>query len=159
MKSMTRWLWNWVHKAAFACCVLAVFSSPIRAQQDEVWQLEEDYWRYVKAGDIESYMVLWHEDFVGWPCGAPSPGGKANVGDWVQVIRDEGITITYDLGREAVQYFGDLAIAHYSSASIRRYADGRVEARVSKLTHTWMKTENRWQIIGGMCGPLETMTP
>ena len=49
----------------------------------EVWELEEAYWRYVKAGDVENYATLWHEDFIGWPCDQPHPMRKDSVGAWV----------------------------------------------------------------------------
>jgi hypothetical protein len=37
-------------------------------EEKAVWQLEEDYWRFVSAGNVDSYVKLWHDDFVGWPC-------------------------------------------------------------------------------------------
>lgn len=30
-----------------------------------VWQREDDYWRYVAAGDVERYVALWDERFIG----------------------------------------------------------------------------------------------
>ena len=134
------------------------FAAPsLAAQTDEIWTLEEQYWQYVKAGDIESYLTLWHDDFVGWPCSNLHPSGKANIGDWLRVIRDEGIEVSYELHREATEYFGDVAVAHYASPIIRRYPDGRVtgEGRLLKFTHTWMRTGDQWQIISGMCALAE----
>ena len=132
---------------------LGLAASSLLAQRDEVWTMEEKYWQYVQAGDVENYLTLWHDDFVGWPCSTDHPSRKANIGDWVRVIRDEGIQVTYDLHREATQYFGDVAVAHYSTPIVRRYPDGRVtgEGRLLKFTHTWMRSGNRWQIITGMC--------
>ena len=36
------------------------------------------------------------------------------------------------------------------------YPDGHVEGRGKhrKITHTWMKVGDAWQIIGGMCGEI-----
>jgi len=42
----------------------------IQAYSDEekkVWQLEEKYWEYWIKKDIEGYLSLLHEDFLGWP--------------------------------------------------------------------------------------------
>jgi len=121
-----------------------------------VWSLEHDYWRFVKAGDVENYLTLWHKDFVGWPCHTDHPVGRSGVGGWVQEIRNKRITFTADLTREAAQVFGNIVVVHYRSTMVSTYPDGRVEGRgqESKFTHTWMKVDSSWQIIGGMCGRL-----
>lgn len=121
-----------------------------------VWSLEDDYWRFVKAGDVEKYLTLWHEDFVGWPCHTDHPVGKSRVGGWVQEIRDRKVAFTADLTREAAQAFGDIVVVHYRSTMVSTYPDGRTEGRgqESKFTHTWLKVGGSWQIIGGMCARL-----
>ena len=142
----------------FFAIALAATSEEIVAQQDEVWEMEEAYWRYVKAGDVEQYVSLWHEDFVGWPCETARPFRKSQIGGWVREIRDKKIRVSYELRREAVQYFpGDIAVAHYATPMIYEYPDGAVEGKGTlwKLTHTWVKVGSRWQIVGGMCGLLE----
>ena len=119
-----------------------------------VWQLEEDYWRYVKAGDVESYVKLWHDDFIGWPCGQVHPKRKDSIGEWVRKVRDERISLQYELTREGHQRFGDVVVVHYSFSRVDTFPDGRVEGRGkrSKITHTWMKSGDTWLIVGGMCG-------
>src|SRR4029453_11104027 len=54
---------------------------------DEVWAMEDTYWRYVKAGDVEKYRTLWNDGFRGWPCHNDHPATKAEIGDWVREIR------------------------------------------------------------------------
>jgi ketosteroid isomerase-like protein len=122
----------------------------------EVWALEDDYWRYVKAGDVKSYVKLWHEQFIGWPCDQEHPKRKSAIGDWVREIRDKKIKVASDLTREGAQDFGDVVVVHYRFTRVDTYPDGRVEGRgkLSKITHTWMRAGNTWQIIGGMCGGL-----
>jgi hypothetical protein len=44
--------------------------------ETQVWNLEKAYWEYVKANDLEKYLALWHEDFVGWPLSDSAPCGK-----------------------------------------------------------------------------------
>ena len=133
--------------------LFAIVVSSVSAQEDEVWQMEENYWKYVKAGDVEKYRSLWNDEFVGWPCSMSHPARKANIGDWVVRIRDEKIQVSYDLNREAVQYFGDVAVVHYTTPIIYRLSDGTVtgEGQLLKLTHTWKKFGDQWQIITGMC--------
>ena len=129
------------------------FAVEFDAAQAAVWQMEETYWRYVSAGDVEAYVNLWHDDFVGWPCFSWTPTGKANIGSWVEEIRDNHWTLTYDLRPEAVQLFGDVAVVHYAAEYVFDYGNGtrKGEGDWRKFTHTWMKVGDDWQIIGGMC--------
>jgi ketosteroid isomerase-like protein len=122
----------------------------------EVWALEDDYWRFVKAGDVERYVTLWHEKFIGWPCDQDHPKRKSAIGDWVREVRDKKIKVTSALTREGAEDFGDTVVVHYRFTKVDTYPDGRVEGhgRESKITHTWMRVGNTWQIIGGMCGGL-----
>ncbi len=122
----------------------------------EVWAREEDYWRFVKAGDVESYVALWHEKFIGWPCDQEHPLRKSSIGAWVQKVRDEKIQVASVMTREGAEEFGTVVVVHYRFTRVDTYPDGRVEGqgRESKITHTWMRVGPTWQIIGGMCGGL-----
>jgi hypothetical protein len=126
-----------------------------------VWAREDEYWRYVKAGDDKKYETLWHEKFIGWPCDQAHPARKANIGDWVRKIREEKITVTAELTREGAEDFRNVVVVHYAVHRVDTYADGKTRQGPfsgptgwSKITHTWMKVGETWQIIGGMCGPL-----
>ena len=122
----------------------------------EVWALEDDYWRFVRSGDVESYVKLWHDKFIGWPCDQDHPKRKASIGDWVRDIRHKKISVSVALTQEGAEDFGDVVIVHYRFSRVDTYPDGRVEGqgRERKITHTWMRVGSTWQIIGGMCGDL-----
>jgi hypothetical protein len=122
----------------------------------EVWMREADYWKFVKAGDVDSYRTLWHDNFIGWPCGAEHPLRKASIGDWVQEVRDKQIQVAAELTREGAEDFGNVVVVHYRFTRVDTYPDGHVEGKgeQSKITHTWMKVGDTWLIVGGMCGSL-----
>jgi hypothetical protein len=122
----------------------------------QVWEREAEYWRYVKAGNVDDYVALWHDKFIGWPCGQDHPKRKASIGDWVREVRDKHIKISVDLTQEGAEDFGTVVVVHYRFTRVDTYLDGRSEGqgKESKITHTWMKQGNRWLIIGGMCGAL-----
>ena len=124
-----------------------------------VWDLEDDYWKFVQAGDVESYRKLWHEDFVGWPCFEWTPTGKDGVGKWVRDIRDNQWKLSYELKPLAAQSFGDVVVVHYAAVYAYEYGDGTTSGSGiwRKFTHTWMKTGDEWQIIGGMCAAQEPL--
>jgi ketosteroid isomerase-like protein len=126
-------------------------------EEQAVWQMEEVYWRDVKAGDVEHYLTLWHENFVGWPCFASEPSDKRNIGGWVKDIRDQHLKFTYQLQPKAVRVFGDVAVVQYAAEYVTEYGDGTQSGAGiwRKFTHTWKKTDGRWQIITGMCAAQE----
>lgn len=157
---MTRFIW------LVPLAILAsgrAFAIDLDDRQEEVWQMEETYWHYVSSGNVEAYVSLWHDDFVGWPCFSWTPARKANIGSWVEEIRDNHWTLTYDLRPEAVQLFGNVAVVHYAAEYVFGYPDGtsRGKGDWRKFTHTWMKVDGDWKIIGGMCAaqkPVRSLT-
>ena len=144
---------------ALVSTVIPLIHTPVTAQglEEEVWQMEESYWETVQARDFEGYLRLWHDDFVGWQCEEPRPGGVEGIGDWVRDLRDDNVEVTYELKREAVQPFGSTAVVHYAVRWAFKYPDGRVVGNEMwrKVFHTWINVDGRWLIVGGMCADLE----
>jgi hypothetical protein len=130
------------------------------ARLEAVWGREEQYWRLVRAGDVDNYRTLWDDGFRGWPCEARHPATKAIIGDWVRDIRDQKAKFSYSLTREGAADFGDIVVVYYQTPMVYEYPDGRVvnRNRVFKFTHAWRRTGKTWQIIGGMCGELLPQT-
>jgi hypothetical protein len=143
--------------AALMCAATAqLYGQDQPAQTDvlAVWQLEEAYWEYVKANDLEGYRTLWDERFVGWPGFSDSPVGKAEIADWIVPLHANPTErYDYELTRKAVKAFGDVVVAHYLVRDFFRDAvSGEVirELDTYRITHTWQRRSNTWQIITGM---------
>jgi hypothetical protein len=132
--------------AALMVGALAPRFAPRTSDVDEVWSMEDRYWRYVQAGDLENYRTLCHD---------PHPATKPAIGNWVKEIRDQKIRFSYSLTREGASNVGGVVVVYYQTPMIWKYPDGQVEGRQDlprKFTHTWLKVNGAWQIIGGMCG-------
>ena len=153
-----------LHSLYLAVLLIGLSGSLARGQEmsaDEqaVWQLEEDYWRYVKEQDMERYLALWHDRFVGWPSVSANPQGKANITDWIGPLHaDPARVFDYELDKEAVRSFGDIVVTHFLAWYVFRDArTGKVLKRTPlRLTHTWLRHGNSWQIITGMSAPHTT---
>jgi len=126
------------------------------ASVDEVWSREGEGGRYYDAGDVEAYRSLYHEKFIGWSCSWAHPKRKAGVGSWVREIRDQHIKVASEIRREGAEDFGNVVIVHYRASEVDTYPDGHTEGEGEevRITHTWMRTGDSWQIIGGMCASL-----
>jgi ketosteroid isomerase-like protein len=127
------------------------------SDESQIWNLEKAYWEYVKANDLEKYRALWHDDFVGWPSISSEPVRKDHITDWIMNNTSKGLKLqSYTIEQLAIQVTGDVAIDHYRIKM--NWAEGntgkvaRMDA--TRITHTWMRIGNTWQIIGGMSAPV-----
>lgn len=119
-----------------------------------VWALEENYWKYLKAGDVAKYLELWDEGFRGWPCALMAPAGKSGVGKMVEDVRDGKLKVDYQLMYQGSARYPGLVVVHYGVEQ-RLERGGKVTPMRLKLTHTWKRIGKQWKIVGGMCGRWE----
>jgi ketosteroid isomerase-like protein len=124
--------------------------------QTQVWQLEKAYWEYVKANDLEKYRALWNENFLGWPFVSSAPVHKDHITDWITANTAKGIKLqSYSIEPLAIQVTGDVAIDHYRIKATWAKADGsEAKTERDRITHTWIRTNSTWQILGGMSAPV-----
>lgn len=144
--------------------VLNLFMSPLAisaeltADEQAVWQLEETYWVYVRNQDIDGYLTLWDERFVGWPRFSKSPLGKESIASWIPPLHaDSKLAFDYQLTQMTVRSFDDVVIVHYLVREMHRSTEtGEVvsEDGPYRITHTWQRRNGTWQIITGMSASL-----
>jgi len=136
--------------------VAAAFGQGATNDESQVWNLEKAYWEYVKANDLEKYRALWHENFLGWPFVDPAPVRKDHITDWVTMNTSKGIKLqSYSVEQVAIQVTGDIAVTQYR-IKMNWANDQAPERRTDtmRITHTWVRTNGTWQIIGGMSAPV-----
>ena len=143
------------------CLLLLVVATSVFAQdrskdEQQVWDLEKSYWEYVKANDLEKYRALWDERFIGWPSFSPSPVHKDHITDWITANTSKGISLkSYQIEQLADLISRDVAIVHYrvkTDWAGSEPSDARTES--VRITHTWLRGDRTWQIIGGMSCPV-----
>ena len=148
---------------------LLLISLPLTAQAQEtdhsetvgqtpdeqaVWALEHNYWRYAENADYESYRALWDDSFVGWPGGTELPTGKSNIDSWIgEAHADPTRRVVFWIQPMASGQFGDVVVVHYlyggnwldaeTGEVVESFGEGRI-------THTWQRRGDSWQIITGM---------
>lgn len=116
---------------------------------EQVWSGEEAYWRYVQSHDLQHYMTLWSDGFVGWPLVTDHPIHKKDIESQFQSGR-LSLVIGYELHRESVETHGPVVITFYRVTTRLRQADHSESTATSRITHTWMKEGDTWHIVGGM---------
>ena len=134
----------------------AAFAQDSAKEEAQVWNLEKAYWDYVKADDLEKYRALWHEDFLGWPFVSSAPLRKDHITDWITSNTSKGVRLqSYSIQQLAIHVTGDVAINHYRIEATRAASDdSKVGTDVLRITHTWVRAHDTWQILGGMSAPV-----
>ena len=127
--------------------------------EDEVWSQEVAYWEYRKAADLDSYLSLWHEDVIGWPNNQSSPMNKDGIHQVVagKLAAIQLETATVELKPMSVRVFNNVGLAYYEAHTRATTKAGADIATQERFTHTWLRTENGWKIIGGMSAPLSRL--
>jgi ketosteroid isomerase-like protein len=135
----------------------AAFAQDSAKEEEQVWNLEKAYWEYVKADDLEKYRALWHEDFLGWPFVSSAPVRKDHITDWITSNTSKGVRLqSYSIEQLAIHVTGDIAINHYRIRANWANNEGAEERTdVLRITHTWIRAHDTWQILGGMSAPVD----
>jgi ketosteroid isomerase-like protein len=120
--------------------------------EQEVWQMELKLVEFSNAGNIEGFLGLFHKDHVGCSRNDPKPGTKEDRRKTLSMLLRDGRLAHAIVNREplSVRLYGDVAIVFYRERDIRPDGGGkRVESSV-RTTHTWKRTGDGWELIGGM---------
>ncbi|MBI3477050.1 MAG: nuclear transport factor 2 family protein [Acidobacteria bacterium] len=137
-------------------CMAAFCFAQQSTAETAVWKLEHSYWEEVKAVDLPAYRALWHPNFVGWPYMSPKPVRTDHITDWITANTTKGLHMeSYVLEPADSEATENLVVVHYWLTSAWTDKDRHGEPKTSRITHTWIRVGNSWQIIGGMSS-LET---
>lgn len=122
--------------------------------EKQIWNLEEKYWQYWVEGDIEGYMALLHEDFLGWPSSADAPEDKASAREFVIEYLAQVKPIAFGIESRAIRVVANTAIVHY--ILISRDEQGDQVGEAYRITHTWLEQDGAWKVLGGMSSPVRS---
>jgi ketosteroid isomerase-like protein len=85
------------------------------------------------------------------------PVRKDHITDWIASNTSRGLKLqSYAIEQLAVRVTGDVAIDHYRIKADWAKGDTADVSQTDavRITHTWMRIGNTWQIIGGMSAPV-----
>lgn len=94
---------------------------------------------------------MWHPNFVGWPFVSAQPQSNDHITDWITAKTAKGLHLqSYNLEPAASQKTDNIVVVHYWLTSLWADKDGLGEPHTMCFTHTWIKVDKGWQIVGGM---------
>ena len=159
-KALRRRLVLFFLAGALALSVAATVRAAESADEQALWKLEHDYWRYVQENDLAAYSTLWHERFLGWPSVSPVPVHKDHITDWITSQTSKGLKFeSVDFKPAAIQVTGDVAVTSYWETFRWVDKNGDGATRGTRIMHTWLRSGKDWRIIGGMSMPESAVPP
>jgi ketosteroid isomerase-like protein len=142
--------------------ILVLFITPLSAQdlekpindewvklEEQIWSLEEDYISYFGEANHNAILSLYHSQFLGWPDSRNHPVGKKSAAKFLKENYPEPRESVFKIKREGIRVFDSVVITHYL-LNLSWIDDGVEQTRESRLTHTWVKEDSSWKILGGM---------
>jgi ketosteroid isomerase-like protein len=130
------------------------------ATQKEIWEMEKAYWKFWRQRDLDGFMELHHKDYVGWtfpaepPFNSEEPVNKASYRDLVRSkigkVSHSDLDTFEGIKRLEVKIFGNVAIAYYFCKVTHGRGRPMMYDYSIRVTHIWMKQNEKWKIIGGM---------
>jgi ketosteroid isomerase-like protein len=118
--------------------------------EEEIWALEEAYFANIYKADYEKVLTLVHSQFLGWPGPVPQPINKEESARFLQQLVPKPTSCTFNIERAGLRLLGQTALTQYTIHVNCSDPAGMAKTQTSRITHTWVKEEARWKLLGGM---------
>jgi len=118
--------------------------------EETIWALEELYSAYHRDANHDGVLSIWHDQFLGWPDPEPQPANKEQGARYLRREFPTPASLTFHIQREGIRILGDVVINYYTLHTLSKDEDGREQRRSVRVTHTWIKEEGQWRLLGGM---------
>ena len=132
--------------------VAPLTASPAQnAAKDIIWSLEQGIYRDQERGSSAAYIAAASPRYLGWPPTAPRPLTNQN-------LRVGGVRPTIAalpqirLSFVDIAFSGNTAIIYYQTVRTR-VVEGKELVDGFDVTHTWLKENGTWRLLGGMARP------
>ncbi len=131
--------------------VLVLLQGSPTDDETEIWKNEQAYMKFLWNEDPAGVMSFWNAEGVGWPMGTPQPSGNSAARKaFLEILFARTKVVTFEIQPMAIKVFGDVAVVHYFVDWVSRDPEGNEKKQKTRITHTWMKKDGQWKIIGGM---------
>lgn len=124
------------------------------SDEQQIWGLDNAYWRYVQENNLPAFLNLLHKDFLGWPSIYPGPVRKDHMTEWITAQTTKGLAFKQlALTRLGIEITEDVAVTCYSITYAWQDKNGDGTPIPLRMTHVWTRSGDDWQMIGGMSMP------
>ena len=121
--------------------------------QKEVWQVVEDSWAKLQAGDVDGAAANFHEKYLGWNEEMPLPMGKAKVIQMYKKLNEFVKVESYDLEPARIVVTDDGAVVYYyfSLYETMILGDKKEQKQYGgKNVEFYVKENGKWLLLGDL---------
>ena len=131
---------------------LQAFGAEFSEAQKEIWNLEIKYWESIKNADVATIKNLLHDNIVSMHSRRSDPDNKLQQIKYFRYWLSKDKPKSYEIEPLAIQLFDNVAIAcFYYKYTGKDFSDS------GRVTHTWMKQNDTWYLIGLMEASYESL--
>jgi hypothetical protein len=143
-----------IKKLCYLLIICLIFLQPVSAfsfsAEEEIWMLEEVYVAGFRDANHDIVIPIWHHQFMGWPDSQFRPVDKNGVIQYLKRVSPGPATWTFEIERQGIRISGDTAITHLTLHIYSNQSSGKDLVSSKRVTHTWVKEDSGWKILGGM---------
>jgi hypothetical protein len=118
--------------------------------EEDIWALEEAYFANLYNADYEGVLALVHNQFLGWPGSIPQPIDREGSSRFMRQLVPHPAPCTFKIERTGIRLLKDVALTQYIIHVDCSDTNGVTKTQSSRITHTWVKEDARWKLLGGM---------
>jgi hypothetical protein len=142
----------------FIIIIVTLFATKLSAQewtaeQKEVWQVIENTWKNLQAGNVDPSFYVFHEKYQGWSNSEPLPLSKEKAIQVFQHLKDTWKIPDYSINPARIAVVGNAAVVHYYFHFTLVVAVGdekKTNDMKGKYTEFYIKEDGKWLCLGDM---------
>jgi len=139
--------------------VQVTFSQEWTKSQKEVWQIVEDSWTKLKAGDIDGSVAYIHDKYQGWNDEIPLPLTKETIRQMSQEYKDIEKINHFTLFPARIVVTETAAVVDYFYWYEATYTTGekkKTNESKGKNAEFYIKEGGKWLLLGDMTTHVKT---
>lgn len=125
----------------------ASFAEKWSAEQQEVWQLEEQQWKQAAAKDMTWIDSMVHPNLSYWENGQAMPQDRASLARWFRFQTSSSSTLEQELFPISIVITGNVAVVNYYYSAARENAKQEREMVNGHYMDVLIKDGGRWKFI------------
>ncbi len=122
--------------------------------QKEVWQVVEDSWAKMKAGDVDAVLAYIHEKYQGWNAEFSLPVTKEMAKRSFTEMKAAAQKFDYMLNPARIVVTDNAAVVHYyfgfQQTNVSEDKKETIQSYRGKNTEFYVKEGGKWLLLGDM---------
>lgn len=117
------------------------------AEQQAIWDLEQQQWKMAAAEDLSWTDSMVHPNLSYWETGQPMPQDLASLKRWNRYAAANGATLEQELMPISIVVTGNVAVVNYYYQVAREDNDKKREMVTGRYMDVLVKDNGRWKFI------------